>query len=182
MKQTLQLISAPTITQPSVYVRNAYMDVVHPATTSLEIEIMRSSGSWEIHARWACPNPSNVVKGYTDRFADAMAILVPTKEDAAWITMGSEDAPVDGVLWRADWEQPKRIHSKGLGTSQRADVPAGWRVKSQYAGGHYTLQWLFPKWENLERFQRCAFAIWQGSEQQRAGLKSVSAGWVNANA
>lgn len=179
MRQTLSLIAAPTGMQPGNYVKAAYADASTPATPSLDINVMASGGSWEIHTRWACAQPNSTVSGYTDRFADALAILVPCAQEANWITMGSPEAPVEGILWRADRDGLIRIGAQGLGSVQRQPSPAGWRVKSEYSKGVYTLMWLFPKWENLERFKRCGFAVWQGAQHQRAGLKSVSAGWVD---
>lgn len=182
MKQTLSLMAAPTVMQPGNYVKHAYANEVAPATPQLEVVVQSSGDTWEIHTAWACARPSDSVAGHTDRFADAIAILVPSHEHANWITMGSVDAPVEGVLWRADRSHLIRIDAQGMGSVQRSTVAAGWRVKSSYQQGIYSVMWLFPKWENLSRFKRCGFAVWQGDQQQRAGLKSVSAGWVALNA
>lgn len=181
MKQTLSLIAAPTAMQPGNYVKAAYADAILPATPTLDVQVQQSGDAWEIHTRWRCDKPNDSVIGHTDKFADALAILVPCTDNANWMTMGSSDAPVEGIMWRADRAELIRIGAQGLGSVQRQPSPAGWRVKSEYRDSIYTLMWLFPKWENLSRFKRCGFAVWQGEQHQRAGLKSVSAGWVAIN-
>lgn len=181
MKITLNLMPAPTGMQPGNYVKAAYAEVLTPATSTIEVESMRNGDSWEIAVRWHCPSASPTLANETDRFVDAVALMVPSSEHANWITMGSVEAPIEGVLWRADRSELLRVDAQGLGTVQRSPAPAMWRVKAEQANEHYTVRWLFPKWENLTHFGRCAIAVWQGSERQRAGLKSVTAGWVTLN-
>lgn len=179
MKTTLNLIAAPTAMQPGNYVKAAYADALAPVTTSLQVEAFRSGDSWEITMQWACPKTVNSCRDETDRFVDAAAFIVPSHENANWITMGSADAPVEGVLWRADRSELWRVDANGMGAAQRSPAPTQWRVQHDLANGIYQLRFLFPKWDNLNRFERGAFAVWQGAQRQRAGLKSVSAGWVS---
>lgn len=181
MKTTLNLIAAPTAMQPAKYIKAAYADAIAPATTTLQVEALRDGDSWEIALKWACAKPVTTCAGETDRFVDAAAFFVPGHADANWITMGSAEAPVEGVLWRADRSDLLKIEAQGMGAAQRTPTPALWRVKQEYNNGLYQLRMLFPKWDNLNRYQRAAFAIWQGDQRQRAGLKSVSAGWVCLN-
>lgn len=179
MKTTLNLIAAPTAMQPGNYVKAAYADVVSPATSTLQVESFRTGDSWEISMKWACPSTSSSCANETDRFVDAAAFIVPAHENANWITMGSVDAPIEGVLWRADRNELLKIDAKGMGAAQRSTAPSGWRVQVESGNGFYQLLFLFPRWESLNRFERGAFAVWQGAQRQRAGLKSVSPGWVD---
>lgn len=178
MKQTIQLMQAPAQMSPGNYIAKAYVDITDPFVKSVEVDTIKSKQSWEIKMRWACPEPVTSLKESTDRFIDAAAILVPSHKDSQWVTMGSPQAPVEGALWRADKSKPFKISSQGLGTVERQTAPANWRVQSKYKDGHYQLHWLFPNWQNLVQFGQCGFAIWTGSQQQRAGIKSVSQQWV----
>lgn len=178
MKKTITLMNAPVQMSPGNYVRAAYADVTAPAVATLDVETMPSGDSVEIHMRWRCDNPVNSIAGKTDAFPDAAAILVPGADNAQWITMGSPEAPVEGALWRADKNALTTISATGLGSVVRHTAPTGWRIKADYSNGVYTLQWLFPKWDNLVRFGKCGFAVWTGAQHQRGGLKSVSSDWI----
>ena len=178
MKKTISLMQAPPQMSPGNYIRAAYADQTEPMVKDLEIDALRSGDSWEIHMQWRCDNPATSLKGETDLFVDAAAILVPANEQSQWLTMGSEDAPVEGVLWRPDRSDLIRISATGLGTVQRHAPSPLWRIKSGHTNGVYSLQWLLPKWDNLNRFKRCGFAVWTGAQRQRGGLKSVSDAWI----
>lgn len=179
MKKTLTLMQAPPQMSPGNYIRAAYADQTEPKVKNLEIDAQRSGDSWEIRMQWRCDNPVSGMKGETDRFVDAAAILVPTHEQSQWLTMGSEEAPVEGVLWRPDRSDLIRISATGLGTVVRHPPSPLWRIQSSQADGIYSLHWLLPKWDNLNRYNRCGFAVWSGAQNQRGGLKSVTSEWVN---
>lgn len=178
MKKTIVLMNAPVQMSPGNYVRAAYADLTEPVVDKLDVQAQRSGDSWEIQMRWRCPSPIDSITGKTDAFVDAAAILVPGAENSQWLTMGSTDAPVEGVLWRADKTELISIGAQGLGSVIRHPAPASWRIKSSHADGLYTLHWLFPKWKNLARFSKCGFAVWTGAQHQRGGLKSVSTDWI----
>lgn len=178
MKKTIAMMQAPAQLSPGNYVRSAYASQVTPVVNKLNIDAQRSGDSWEIRLQWRCENPVTSLQGSTDRFVDAAAILVPTHEQSQWLTMGSAEAPVEGVLWRPDRSDLIRISAQGLGSVQRHAPAPTWRIKASHDNGIYTLHWLLPKWDPLNRFSRCGFALWNGAQQQRGGVKSVSTEWV----
>lgn len=47
------------------------------------------------------------------------------------------------------------------------------------APGHWLVTFEIPDWPALTRHRQLAFALWQGAAQERAGLKSVSPGWID---
>lgn len=179
MKKTIAMMQAPAQLSPGNYVRAAYADQTTPIVNRLDIDSQRNADNWEIIMQWRCDQPVDSLQGSTDLFVDAAAILVPGHEQASWINMGSPDAPVEGVLWRPDRQDLIRIHAEGLGTVQRQPAVPAWRIKTTCSNGVYSLHWLLPRWDNLNRFARCGFAIWCGAQRQRGGVKSVSSEWVS---
>lgn len=177
MKKTIPLIAAPTAPQPGGYIAKAYEDRTLPTTSQAEMEIERKGEGWKVTLSWACPAPVKSIARETDKFLDACALLVPATADAQWITMGSKEDPVEGVLWKADREKPWRMQAEGLGTMIRKDAPADWTVAADHANGRWTVSFDIGNWPVLDQFKQLGFAIWLGEREDRAGLKSVSPGW-----
>ncbi len=180
MKQEVTMMAAPTTMQPGGYIPKAYMTRVIPSTPQATIETSHSAAGWTIQLSWACPEP---VSDPTDRptlYVDGCALLVPTAPDTPWSTMGLADPEkaVEAVLWRADREKLYRVRAAGLGTAERNDPPADWSVSSKWDAGVWTVTYAMIAWPFLEEFGQLAFAVWQGKKEDRAGLKSISPGWL----
>jgi len=179
MKQTVNMIAAPTATQPGGYIAKAYADRTTATVAQVELNVETQDKGWKVTLSWACPAPVNNIAGETDKFLDACALLVPTTEDGQWITMGEPGKAVEGVLWKADRERPWRMRAEGLGTMQRAQAPDGWQVGGVHADGRWTVSFQIDEWSALAQFKKLAFVVWLGSQQDRGGLKSVSPGWLD---
>jgi len=178
-KRTIELIAAPVGMQPGGYVAKAYAGRDEaPITPRLEIEVARPPGSWRVRLRWPCPEPVRDVSADPALFPDAAALFAPQDEASPWVTMGAPGLGVDGVLWRADSAQLRRISAEGLGSMKREEAPASWRFEAEHAGGFWQLDLTLPGWSTLDGSRRLAAAVWRGSARERAGLKSVTPGWT----
>lgn len=183
MKKTISLIAAPTASQPGGYVPKAYADRTTPTVSQAELSVEAAAEGkpgWKVTISWACPAPVKSIANETDKFLDACALLVPATEDAQWISMGEPGKAVEGILWKADRERPWRMHAEGLGTMTRSEAPQDWKVAAEHANGRWTVSFDIAEWPLLSQFKQLAFAIWQGERQDRAGLKSLSPGWLPA--
>ena len=178
MKQTVNLIAPPTAMQPGGYVAKAYADRSAPGTKSAEIEALESGGIWTVALRWQAPQAVIDASDNARQFIDGAALFVPTVKDAPWISMGTPETPLEGVLWRADQAKVMHVGAKGLGTVQRAAAPAGWTAVATYVSGSWLVTFTLPGFATLSAQRQVAFAIWQGAQSERAGLKSVSPGWI----
>ncbi len=178
MKQTVQLIAAPTAMQPGGYMVGAYLDRVNPGTKTVELEVDRQNKQWSITLNWECPRPVSSAKEDTNLFVDAAALMVPSDPNSPWATMGDDSKPVEAVLWRADRDKLTRLDMKGFGSANRQDAPGSWHVQSNWNGGIWTVQFNIDQWPVLAKQQQLSVAIWRGESQDRGGLKSVSPGWI----
>lgn len=178
MKQTVSLIPAPTVIQPGGYVPAAYADRGTPRTAQAEVAVEAVGKGWKITLSWACPKPVDDIANETDKFIDACAILAPTAADAPWMTMGAPGQAVEGYLWRPDRQEPWQIHAEGLGSVRRG-AAAGAKAQGAWSQGRWEIVFELPEWAALERHRQVALAVWRGSDQERAGLKSVSPGWLS---
>ena len=179
MKKTVTLIAAPTAPQPGGYILKAYADRTLPNIRQADLSVEPTGKGWKITLGWACPAPVKSIAKETDKFLDGCALLVPTTPDAPWISMGEPGKAVEGILWKADRERPWHMRAEGLGTMQRNPAPADWQVGGAWDNGHWLITFALHEWLLLSQQEQIAFAIWHGADQDRAGLKSISPGWLN---
>ena len=176
---THELIAAPVGLQPGAYVKVAYAGRDQAATPAADLDLQKVGQGYRIALQWACPDPVKSIEGNTDVWVDAAAVLAPAAPGAPWITMGAENLPVVGALWRADREDLYRIDAEGLGSVRREAAPEGWRATSKYERGFWTVVFELGAWPSLRKQKMIALAVWRGDAQDRGGLKSVSQGWIN---
>jgi DMSO reductase family type II enzyme heme b subunit len=120
----------------------------------------------------------------TDQFADAAAILFPVNGDAPLQSMGSPQAPVNAWYWRPDLEAPLSVTAQGTGTTRRTQDP-----ELSASGMHDRGEWRVVIRRRLESPtadyvsivpgvpSKVGFALWQGANQERGGLKAASLDW-----
>ncbi len=101
--------------------------------------------------------------------------------------MGSKDAPVNAWFWRADrGDSAVNIRAAGLGTttySEKCYV----RARGVWRDGTWSVVFARPlavhkqKAEAVQlaagRTVRVGFAVWEGANGERAGLKAFSKEW-----
>lgn len=179
MKTTVTLIAPPTAMQPGGYIATAYADRSQPGTSRADLEVQESTAGWTVALRWRAPQAVIDATDNPRQFIDGAALFAPTVKDAPWISMGTAQMPLEGVLWRADRAQPLRVSAQGLGSVQRAEAPAGWTTTASYANGTWQVTFTLPAFAALAATRQLGFAVWQGAQSERAGLKSVTPGWIN---
>jgi DMSO reductase family type II enzyme heme b subunit len=178
MHTKVSLIAAPTALSPGGYVAKAYADRSAPRTPVVDLEVKNDAGHWTIRLVWACPEPVRKLDENVDRFVDAAAVVAPSVPDAPWMTMGAPGKAVEGALWRADRDTLIGVRAEGLGTVERGTAPEAWQARADWKAGRWTLELELPGWAVLDARGQLAVAVWQGAEGDRAGLKSVSPGWL----
>ena len=176
--KAIALVAAPTAIQPGGYVQKAYQDRIQARTSSAFMNVKKSGAGFVIELVWDAPEPVTELDGNPRKFVDAAAVLVPTTSDAPWITMGAPQKSIEGFLWKADKQSLYRIHAEGLGSVERSTLPDGWAHQAEHNGKQWVLTVTAPTWVTLAEQKLAGVAIWQGNLAERAGLKSVSPGWV----
>ena len=137
-----------------------------------------------LRMRWA-DSSKNSATSRTD-FADGAAVQFALGDAATTsFMMGAVNGPVNIWYWKAGQADTQNLAAGGFGSTTRLQ-PAGLASSSVYrSGGEWVVVFSRPL-ENRGEHQvqlgsgqaSLAFALWQGDQGQRDGLKHVSMGWV----
>jgi DMSO reductase family type II enzyme heme b subunit len=151
----------------------------------VEVRVAHNGEAIFFRLNWRDETPNDLIAD-TDQFTDACAVLFPLKGDAVLTTMGDTERPVNAWYWRAGLPGAINVTATGLGAAVRhrdrildassSYAPGSWSVvvarPFQVEGAGRVTVALAPG-----RASRVGFAVWDGGNQERAGLKAVSLDW-----
>ena len=166
-----------------------------PSLPALPVYLRAASDGQNLYLRmrWA-DSSENRSTGRTD-FADAAAVqfdLQAATDGGASSTsfmMGGPGGPVNIWYWKAGQEQPQNLAAGGFGSTTRLDQGALTVSEAYREQGEWVVVFSRPLAQPGEHTiqlnkspANVAFALWQGEQRQRDGLKHVSMGWVSLQA
>ena len=182
---TVVLSPTPVEMQPTEYVRASWKGRPYGGASSMQVTTLHNGQEIFFRLQWADESPDGKIADI-NQFPDAAAVLFPLVEDAPLIGMGTKGKPVNAWFWRADWERPKNVAAEGMGTTQRRDDPA-LAATGRHARGHWDVvvsRALNGRGSPAGTVSltpgmagKVAFAVWQGGNQERAGIKAFSPDW-----
>jgi DMSO reductase family type II enzyme heme b subunit len=158
----------------------------HGVVKGLSARALHNGRTLNIRLAWDDPAKDDAIWDL-DRFADAAAILFPLLGEANPISMGDEAKPVNAWLWRADHAEPYDVIARGFSTTQRRPASAsGLAARGQREDGRWVVVFqrpLRPRGPEFVAFElgttaKIAFAVWDGSNAERAGQKAVSGAFI----
>lgn len=185
--ETVALMQAPAAMQPTKYIAAKWQEKPYGQTKSLEVKALRNADEIAFRLEWLDPTKNDQRIENTD-FPDAAAMLFPLSENAP-LFMGMEGAPVNLWYWRAD--HPARARSDvatGIGTSRVVD-DTSISAQAVHGNGRWSIvmrRALRVEKEAASAIQivpgqalRTSFAVWEGSNLERAGIKAFSPAWLD---
>jgi DMSO reductase family type II enzyme heme b subunit len=185
--QTFVLSPTPLDMQPTEYVRVSWRGRPYGTLPSMRVSALHNGQHIFFRLVWQ----DDTVDGrITDinQFVDAAAVLFPVVADAPLLGMGGKGKPVNGWLWRSDWERPQNMAAEGVGTTQRRE-DAALASQARHTRGRWDV--VLSRSMNGKGAPegtvvlapgaawKVAFAVWQGANQERAGIKAFSLDWQN---
>lgn len=178
--EEINLGGTPIHLQPSRYIRTVWALRPIGAVRYLKVQAAHNSHDIAFRLEWA-DESENRDYGDGSVFPDAAGILFPLNSDAPLHTMGSADAPVAAWYWRASAQEPQELTARGLGTVEPAGHQ-GLQARAQWSEGRWALTFARPLVAQELKLAsatttKVAFAVWEGSSQERAGLKAFSRHW-----
>jgi complex iron-sulfur molybdoenzyme family reductase subunit gamma len=183
--EALVLAGAPVHLQPSRYIRTVWAGRPVGAVRSLKVQTAHNSRDLLFRLEWA-DETKNTEYGDGSVFPDACSVIFPLNSHASLDTMGSPDAAVNAWYWRANFpeDEAQNIVSSGLGTEQETNG-VNIQARARWEDGRWQVVFARPllltggQAVALGRGKpaQVAFAVWEGSSQERAGLNSFSKQW-----
>jgi len=179
----LSLEPTPLISQPSVYVQAKWETIDYGAIGAVSVQALHNDATIFFRLQWDDATENDDIRD-TDQFTDAAAVLFPVSEDAPLASMGSPEQPVNAWYWRPDMETPFSVVSVGTGSTRRT-VDPNLRGTSARLGDAWAVvigRSLLSDGDGFVQLAagdtgKVAFAVWQGSNSERAGLKAVTLEW-----
>ncbi len=181
-RETLLLAPTPLAAQPSLYVQASWAERPYGATREVAVQAGHNGSAIFFRLEWADETKDAGIDD-TDRFTDAAAVLFPVRGDAPLLSMGSAEFPVNGWYWRPDQEAPVSVTAQGLGTTVR-NANGGISARSSYDRGWSVVisRQMWAEKADIVALHagqqgKVGFAVWQGSNRERGGLKAVTLEW-----
>ncbi|WP_422368168.1 ethylbenzene dehydrogenase-related protein [Pelagibius sp.] len=154
--------------------------------------LARTSERFYVRLRWR--DDSRDAATLHDRFRDGAAVQFAIGDEETSYIMGSgPEAPVNIWYWRSDENSVESLAAGGPGSTTRLDAqPVSGDSRYQTGEEAPANQWVVvmsrpiaAAGEHQVSFDRpqvpIAFALWQGRNGERDGLKSVSEDWILVN-
>ncbi len=181
----ISLIGAPVALQPSPFIVNTWQNKPVGKVSAVDFSALHNGEFLALRLGWADPHQDLDLHD-NDSFPDGAAVIFPLRKDATLATMGSVEQPVNAWHWRADRPTLARNNvATGIGSSR---VTQGGEISTCaiYHNGHWQLVFLrrlqVKEVSSAVQFaagQTCkiGFAVWEGSNGERGGLKAFSPEW-----
>ena len=177
----LELAMAPPV-HPSVMLRHN----PDAETVPLFFRLASDGRNFNVHMRWP-DTTDNSLDSY-DRFSDGAAIqFALSGGDQTSYMMGTTEAPVNIWYWKGGSDQAQDLGAAGFGSTSLLDSQ-NVAVSSNYSNtqGEWNVVFSRPlagdnEYQAIldgEQTIFMSFAIWQGEEKQRDGLKHTSTNWI----
>jgi DMSO reductase family type II enzyme heme b subunit len=185
--EALKMDATPLANQPSEYIKASRDEKQIGKVRSLMVQAVHNGTDIFFRLSWEDSTQNTEI---TDNniFPDGCGILMPLSGgDPPIDEMGSKDFPVNAWFWRADLnDAPHNTIARGLGTTQFSKTCP---IKAKSTWGHGAWAVVFNRplavpEQKDEATQLAAgqavkvgFAVWEGSNGERAGVKSFSKEW-----
>ena len=185
--EPLKMDATPLANQPSEYIKASRDEKQIGKVRNLLVQAAHNGTDIFFRLSWEDAS-QNVEVTDNNLVPDGCGILMPLNGgDPPIDEMGSKDTPVNAWFWRADFKDVARnTVARGLGTtlfSKQCPI----QVKSTWGNAAWAVVFarsLAVPQQQSETVQleagksvKIGFAVWEGSNGERAGVKSFSKEW-----
>lgn len=182
--EDVSLAPTPLVSQPSVYIQAKWGETSYGKLERVSVRGVHNGELLYFHLAWEDATADDGIRD-TDQFADAAAVMFPVFSEASLQSMGSPQAPVNVWYWRPDLEAPYSITAQGTGTTRR-NLDPNLSASGTYRAGGWSVVIRRKLWSAVPETMSLApgangkvgFAVWQGANQERGGLKAVTLDWL----
>ena len=177
----VEMVPAPLGLQPNEYIVVSWTDRPYGELETLKVASVHDGSQIAVRLAWANARPES---GAGEAFPDSAALAFPVRGDPELTQMGSPEAPIHALHWQARKNVIRSVLASGIGTSRSGpevnqSISAGW---SQGVWSVVFVRTLKSPEDGATLVPgsplRIGFAVWNGSNQERAGIKAVSEDWI----
>ena len=155
--------------QPTAYVREAWKDRDYGQVAEGQVKAASDGERLYIRVEWPDDPKPNA------EFQDAVSAVFPTNGSGVLATLGNAEKPL--VLWFWEHGRPEalRLISRGPGVF-RKDAADGVAASGVLSDGRWSVVLSGPA--SIGAKGKVGLAVWNGSNDERAGLAAVSREWL----
>lgn len=172
--EEVPLMPTPLGMQPTEYIREKWKNKPYGNTSNVAVKVVLDHQKIAFHLKWfsGAKHPK-----------DAAAIALPVKGNPILVMMGSKTDPIHFLHWMHAKEEVRSTFSQGIGTTQPGEdvLPEG---QANWSNGHWSvvITRALGSGEKVAPLipgqnSKIGFAIWNGANDERAGLKAFSMDW-----
>ena len=179
------LMPTPLQMQPTEYIRASWDGKKYGETPKLEVASVHDGEMWALRATWqgSGPRPTDSVDPVAV-FQDAFAIALPVRNNPVLALMGSKDAPIHYLRWSADKKEVNSMIATGIGQSLPGpELKRSVQAQMQGSTWHIVIARALSGSKEVAQLAAgkktaVGFALWRGSNEERAGIKAFSIDWT----
>ncbi len=173
--ETVALAPMPLDAQPTEYIRVKWADLPYGSVPEAEVAAAHDGSRLFVRIAWADAEEPNV------EFHDAAGAFFPAGGaaggDAPAATMGSAAEPVNLWYWQANLLGAKNLLSRGPGAFHPR-AANGVNARAALDDGRWAVV-LNGALAEASEGGRLGVAVWNGSNEERAGLGAASPSWIS---
>jgi len=175
----LSLEPIPIDLQPNQYIKTTYAKKKYGLVTEVKFCPASCKDNLYFYLEWYDSKVPNT------EFQDMAAVyfpLGPGNEEA--INLGTRKEPVLLLQWRHRTEMSKNLSnivqfiSYGPGVFIKEDADPALRAEAELADGKWKLVISIGRKQLPESFSKLGVVVWDGSNQERAGLAAATKEWI----
>jgi steroid C-25 hydroxylase gamma subunit len=155
--------------QPTEYIREAWKDRAFGQTPEAQLAAASDGERLYLRVEWQDDAQPNA------EFQDAVGAVFPTNGTGALATLGDAEKPVALWFWEHGRPSPLRLISRGPGRF-RKDDGAELSAVGALKDGRWSVVFSGPA--SVAAKGKVGLAVWNGSNDERAGLAAVSQEWL----
>lgn len=175
--EAVKMMPTPMGMQPTAYIRNSRADISHGKIGEIQAASVHDGETLAIYLMWKGVSPEG------GDFPDGAAVAFPVQGEPVLIMMGSKEAPLHILLWKAN-KGVKSMKAAGIGLSDPGpSIKISSQAKADGDTWHVVLTRVLgkgtgiaPVYPGIET--KVGFAVWYGANDERAGLKAFSVDWI----
>ena len=158
-----------------------------PAAAAVPVFLRTATDGQNLYLRMRWPDASQNTSTSRSDFADGAAVQFALGDAASTsFMMGAANGPVNIWYWKAGQAQAQNLAAGGFGSTTALDSASLTSSSVYRSGGEWVVVFSRPleqAGEHQVQFNSgqasMSFALWQGDQKQRDGLKHVTMGWVS---